>query len=567
MEHVGRPAMQDAGSDGNQANDDTENVVIYDVIVVGSGATGGVAAKELGEKGLKVLVLEAGRSLDAKTDLDNGPKAMAKRLYNLGRRRQSYQALHPGYWKANPDLFVNEQENPYTTPDDKPFSWVRGRQVGGKSLTWGGITLRLSDYEFKAASLDGFGQDWPISYDDLAPYYDHLEDFFQVHGSVDGLPQLPDGHYQDPADFTPAEVYLKSCLDDDTPMIISRGFPRHRATQAQPWPRSSSLGSSLQAGLATGNVTVQSDAVVSHLVFDPETRCATGVSYRDRHSHQAYTVHSRTVMLCASAIESVRILLHSTAAYQPGGLANQSDCLGRYLMDHVSTSRFFILPDVDTIHSSDLSGCDSFFIPRLCNLDGPKERFMRGYGLWGGIQRFGLPSWLQKQKGAVGFLIGHGEVLPRSHNRVSLNPDMVDAWHIPVAHIDCNWSDNELEMVRHMHGVMEAIVKRAGGQCMGLTDLFHVPVLADYVRKLEDVMAFAAPPGYYIHEMGGACMGTTPQTSVLNRHNQCWEAPNVFVTDGACWTSSGWQSPTLTSMALTARASAFIATHLPNNAL
>ncbi|MEM8717137.1 MAG: GMC family oxidoreductase, partial [Cyanobacteria bacterium P01_G01_bin.4] len=537
MERVGHSASQEADGHSN----------IYDVIVIGSGATGGVAAKELGEKGLKVLILEAGRSLDAKTDLNNGPKAMAKRLYNLSTRRQARQALHPGYWKANPDLFVNEQDNPYTTAENKPFTWVRGRQVGGKSLTWGGITLRLSDYEFKAASRDGFGQDWPISYDDLAPYYDRLEDFFQVHGSADGLAQLPDGHYQNPAKFTPGEVYLKSCLDDDMPMIISRGFPLHQATEEQPWPRSSSLGSSLQVGLATGNVTLQSDAVVSHLVFNSETRRATGVTYRDRLSHQDYTVHGRAIMLCASAIESVRILLHSTAAYQPGGLVNQSDLLGRYLMDHVSTARFFILPDVDSSHIADLSGCDSFFIPRLCNLDHPEETFKRGYGLWGGIQRFGVPDWLQKRKGATGFLIGHGEVLPQHHNRVSLSPDIVDAWGIPVAHIDCDWSDNELEMVRHMHNAMESIVKRAGGQCMRLTDLFHVPVLTNYARKMEEVMAFAAPPGHYIHEVGGACMGLSPQTSVLNPRNQCWDAPNVFVTDGASWTSSGWQSPTLTS--------------------
>ncbi|NET10194.1 MAG: GMC family oxidoreductase [Symploca sp. SIO2B6] len=233
---------------------------ICDVIVVGSGATGGVAAKELSEQGLSVLVLEAGRSIEPK-DLGNGAIAMAKRLYNLGTQRQSFQALHPGYWKTNPDLFVNEQENPYTTPDDKPFSWVRGRQVGGKSLTWGGITLRLSDYEFKAASRDGYGQNWPISYRDLAPYYDRLEQFFGVQGACDDLPQLPNGHYQSPATFTPAEIQFKASMERaiassqssspfssqsspepfslHTPrMIISRGFPLHRPTRDRPWPRS-----------------------------------------------------------------------------------------------------------------------------------------------------------------------------------------------------------------------------------------------------------------------------------------------------------------------------------------
>ncbi|NEQ95480.1 MAG: GMC family oxidoreductase [Cyanothece sp. SIO2G6] len=542
----------------------------YDVVVVGSGATGGIAAKELSERGLQVLVLEAGRSLNSPQMLSNGIPAMTKRLYNLATGQQSRQASHPGYWKANPDLFINEQDNPYTTPENKPFSWTRGRQVGGKSLTWGGITLRLSDYEFKATSQDGFGQDWPIAYSDLAPYYDYLERFFQVQGRADGLPQLPDGCYARAATFTPAEAYLKSVLetsgDAESRLIISRGFSLHPQSERTPngsWPRSSSLGSSLVAALTTGRVTLQSDAVVSHLNFGPGSDKATGVTYFDRIHHTQHTVHGRSIMLCASAIESVRILLHSTAAYQTNGLANASDLLGRYLMDHVSTSRFFVLPTAPPLEKpTELSGSGSFFIPRSCNLGNQDQPFLRGYGLWGGIQRFGVPAVLQKVDGAIGFLIGHGEVLPQHHNRVTLDPNVVDAWGIPVPHIDCQWSDNEMAMVQHMHQRIESIVQQAGGRCMGLTDLFHAPLMGAYLRKMEKILAFAAPPGYYIHEVGGACMGTSPQNSVVNAHNQCWEAPNVFVTDGACWTSSGWQSPTLTSMALTARASEFIAQQL-----
>jgi len=535
----------------------------YDAIVVGSGATGGVAAKELSQRGLKVLVLEAGRDIGP-NDLNNSAKAMAKRGYNLFiSRRQSYQSMHPGYWKANPDLFTDEKDNPYTTPAGKPFYWIRGRQVGGKSLTWGGITLRLSDYEFKAASRDGHGTDWPIAYADLAPYYDHLERFLGVHGNRDGLPQLPDGHYLAPGKFTPAEHHLKQVVEKhwpDRPMIISRGFPVHKPTPEEPWSRASSQGASLRAAMATGHVTIKADAVVSHIIFEPSTRKAKGVGYVDRIHKTAHEVRGRIVVLCASTIESVRILLHSTEQHQPGGLVNRSGRLGCFLMDHVSTSRFFFLPDFQPpVQSFNLSGCDSFFIPCFCNLETQHEDFLRGYGLWGGVQRFDPPNVIRRVgKGAIGFLIGHGEVLPRAENQVQLDPSTVDAWDIPVPHIDCAWSENEHRMLVHINQQIEDIVQVAGGQCMGLTDLFRVPFFSDYIRQMEATMALATPPGYYIHEVGGAGMGTTPDNSVVNCQNQCWETPNLLVTDGACWPSSGWQSPTLTEMAITARACALI---------
>jgi choline dehydrogenase-like flavoprotein len=538
---------------------------IYDAIVVGSGANGGVAAKELSERGLKVLVLEAGRALDPQVDLGHNVRDMAKRFYNLAiARRQSHQALHPGYWKANPDLFIDEKDNPYTTPPDQPFYWTRGRQVGGKSLTWGGITLRLSDYEFKAASRDGHEQDWPIGYADLAPYYSELERFLKVRGNQDGLAQLPDGEYQPTLPLTPAELHLKSVVEtqwSDRRLIASRGFPLHRSTAAEPWAPSSSNGSTLKAAIATGNVTLRSDAVVSHIIFDPDTHKARGVGFIDRISKEAHEVFGRTVVLCASTIESVRILLHSTEKYQPGGLINTSGALGRFLMDHVSTSTFFFLPGFKQPEKPfDLSGCDSFFIPCFCNLESQQQDFLRGYGIWGGVQRFDLPGIFRKVgEGSIGFLIAHGEVLPRYNNQVQLSGDVVDAWGIPVPHIECAWSDNEHRMLAHMHTQIDEIISLAGGKPMKLTDIFRVPIFSDFVSRMEETMAFSAPPGYYIHEVGGARMGTSATNSVVNAHNQCWEAPNLFVTDGACWVSSGWQSPTLTEMAITARASAFIA--------
>nr|WP_310415399.1 GMC family oxidoreductase [Chamaesiphon sp. OTE_8_metabat_110] len=550
--------------DGRMSGDFEE---IYDAIVVGSGANGGVAAKELGERGLKVLVLEAGRTIDPDADLGHPVRDMTKRLYNLASRRQSYQSMHPGYWKANPDLFIDEQDNPYTTPPDRPFSWIRGRQVGGKSLTWGGITLRLSDYEFKAASRDGHEQDWPIAYADLVPYYSKLERFFQVRGDRDGLAQLPDGDYQPTIPLTPGELHLKQVVETrwpDRQLIASRGFGLPKPTAAQPWPPSSSQGSSLQAALETGNVTLQADAVVSHVIFDPTTRQATGVAYIDRLTKQQHQVSGRTVVLCASTIESVRILLHSTAKYQPHGWVDKSGLLGRFLMDHVSTATFFFIPGLPPPATPfPLSGCDSFFIPCFVNLKSQAEDFLRGYGIWGGVQRFDLPGIVRKVgAGSIGFAIAHGEVLPRYDNRVQLDAAVVDAWGIPVPHIECAWSDNEQRMLAHMHAQIDETIALAGGKPMKLTEMFRMPLVGNFVRKMEETMSFSAPPGYYIHEVGGARMGTTPTNSVVNDRNQCWDAPNLFVTDGACWPSSGWQSPTLTEMAITARACEFIATKL-----
>ncbi len=533
----------------------------WDAVVVGAGANGSVAAMVLAEAGLRVLVLEAGPDLSARRALGSEPLNSLRRLAHLSSGRQRLQRHHPGFWKHNPELFVDERQNPYSTPPDAPFLWTRGRQVGGKSLTWGGITLRLSEAEFQAGRRDGHGPAWPIGTAELAPFYDRLETLLGVHGQRDGLPQLPDGRYLPPLPFTPGEKHLQTAIGRELglPLIHSRGFRLHRPTPAQPWPPSSAQGRSLARALATGRVQLRSGAVVSHLEMDRSGRRAEAVVLVDAASGGRERLAAPLVVLCASTIETVRLLLHSSDAVRSGGLSDPSGSLGRYLMDHISTSRFFSIPAIGAPpEPAELSGAGSCFIPNTVNLEeGSSEAFLRGYGIWAALQRFDPPALLRRRPGeAVGFLIGHGEVLPRAGNLVSLDGSRTDAWDLPIPHIDCRWGTNEAAMVAHMQARMAAVVAAAGGRIRPIEELFVLPVLEPLIRNSLAVRPEPPPPGYYIHELGGARMAESPEEGVVDPWNRCWGAANVLVTDGACWPSAGWQSPTLTEMAITWRACA-----------
>ena len=530
----------------------------FEAIVVGSGATGGVAALTLAEAGLRVLVLEAGPELSPRQALGREPGNSIRRVTGLLSGRHRQQAQHPGYWKQNPLLYIDEQAHPYSHPPDRPFLWTRGHQVGGRSLTWGGITLRLSDREFKAADHDGHGVNWPICHDDLAPHYRALEKLLAVHGQRDGLLQLPDGWCRTPLPSTDEEKRFSRAVQSSLnyPWIPSRGFELPATNQDSAWPRSSSLGSTLQKALATGRVELCSGHMVERLLMAPGQERAAGVVTVKLSDGSRTRLDAPLVVLCASTIHTLRILLQSAQDQTVDGFADPSGALGTGLMDHVSTSRFFAMPaESDVINPAPLSGAGSFFIPFGSCLDSTEPvDFLRGYGLWGGINRFDPPAVLKRQRDCrLGFLIGHGEGLAQPDNVVSLS-SQTDAWGVPIPHIDCHWGDNERSMVQHMQASMRAAITAAGGEMRPLHDLVHLPLIEPLVSSSTATGDEAPPPGYYIHEVGGAAMGEHETQSVVDPFNRLWRCPNVLVVDGACWPTSAWQSPTLTMMAITRRA-------------
>lgn len=544
---------------------------VFDAIVIGSGITGGWAAKELTEKGLQTLVLEAGRPIDPAKDYVEHVPVWKQRFRGMGDKRksseiQAVQTTSDGVDEWNSKFFVNDKENPYTTPSDKPFLWIRGRQVGGRSIMWGRQSYRWSDLDFEANLRDGIAVDWPIRYQDISEWYDYVEDFIGVSGRAEGLPQLPDGKFLPPMEFTCAEETVRDSVathfGKERRLTIGRTAiltQPHRGRAAchycGPCSRGcitksyfSSLNSTLPAAQATGKLTVRPHSVVHSLTFDPKTRRVSGVQVIDGQTKETVEFKAKVVFLCASALESTRILLNSKSTDFPNGLANSSGQLGRNVMDHVmgGGASGIIAGHEDKMPQGRRP--NGIYMPRFRNVKEKHPEFLRGYGFQGGAERDGWTRGMEmagfgaefkhalRQPGPWRFqFYGFGECLPNPENYVALDPEVKDAWGIPALQIVCKWRENERALLLDMSIAASEMLAAAGAR--------------DITTFVED-----NAPGLTIHEMGTARMGRDPKTSVLNSHNQAHDVQNLFVTDGACMVSSSCVNPSLTYMALTARA-------------
>ncbi len=543
----------------------------YDAIVIGSGISGGWAAKELTEKGLKTIMLERGRDIVHVKDYVNANKAPWEFEHRGGRTVQmekDYPVLKRDYPlnETNLDYWVNEKESPYV--EIKRFDWFRGYHVGGRSLMWGRQSYRWADVDFEANLKDGIGVDWPIRYKDLAPWYSHAEKFAGISGNRDGLAILPDGDFMPPMEMNCVEkdvaarmnAYYKS--NGDRHMIIGR-----TANITQPLPGRtncqyrnkcwlgcpfgayfSTQSSTLPAAVATGNLTVRPWSIVTKILYDKDTKKAKGVEVLDAQNNQTYQYFAKIVFLNASTLNSAWVLMNSATDVWHDGLGSSSGELGHNLMDHhlgVGAGG-----TVEGYEDKYYFGrrANGVYIPRYRNLNGEKRDYIRGFGYQGGggreewgrtIPELSIGGEFKDTLSEPGEwtmgIGGFGETLPYHENRAFLDKDKKDKWGLPVLAIDATVKDNEMKMRIDMANDAKEMLEKAG---------------------VKNVHTFNSEPvlGRGIHEMGTARMGRDPKTSVLNEWNQVWDAKNVFVTDGACMASTACQNPSLTYMALTARA-------------
>ena len=546
----------------------------YDAIVVGSGISGGWAAKELTEKGLKVLMLERGKNIEHIKDYKNAHKE----AWDYPHRDLPTQAMKEDYPVIKRDyplnestygMWANEKDNPYV--EKKRFDWYRGYHVGGRSLLWGRQSYRLNKADFEANAKEGIAVDWPIRYDEIAPWYDYVERFAGISGNRDGLDVLPDGQYQ-PA--MPLNI-----VEKDVAARVEKAFngSRHvipgrtsNMTEAKPdegrvncqyrakcWlgcpfgAYFSTQSSTLPAAVKTGNLTLRPYSIVKEIIYDKDKKRAVGVEVIDAETNQTYVFKSRLVFVNASAFNSAWLLMNSATDVWEGGLGSSSGELGHNVMDHHFRVGAYAEAEgyEDKYHYGRRPS--GFYVPRFRNWGDDKRDYVRGFGYQGsasrqgwrrGVAELGVGADLKDALSQPGpWQIGmtaFGEILPYHENRIFLDKTVKDKWGLPVLAMDVAIRDNEIKMRKDMKQDAVDMLEAAG---------------MSNVRGYESDYA----PGMGIHEMGTARMGRDPKTSVLNAHNQVWDAPNVFVTDGACMTSASCVNPSLTYMALTARAADF----------
>lgn len=541
----------------------------YDAIVIGSGISGGWAAKELTEKGLKTIMLERGQNIEHVKDYVNAVKGPWEFPHRGGRTQkmiQDHPVLKRDYPlnEMNVDWWVNEQECPYV--EVKRFDWFRGYHVGGRSLLWGRQTYRWSDFDFEANAKDGIAVDWPIRYKDIEPWYTYVEKFAGVSGSKENLPQLPDSHFMPPMEMNVVEKdvsdRIKKHYENKRAMIIGRCANitepiqersnckyRNKCWLGCPFGAYfSTQSSTLPAAMKTGNLTVRPWSIVTKILYDKDTKKAKGVEVLDAETNKTYQYFSKVVFLNASTLNSAWVLMNSATDIWPDGLGSSSGELGHNLMDHhLGVGAGGTVEGYDDKYYFGRRA-NGIYIPRFRNLFGDKRDYIRGFGYQGGASRQGWSREIAEMNIGGDFkdalaepgewsmgMGGFGEILPYHENKATLDKNKKDKWGLNVLAIDAEWRDNERKMRVDMKNDAMEMLEAAG---------------------VKNVQGFDGDGtmGRGIHEMGTARMGLDPKTSVLNKWNQVWDAPNVFVTDGSFMASSNCVNPSLTYMAMTARA-------------
>ncbi|MFZ1530359.1 MAG: GMC family oxidoreductase [Ferruginibacter sp.] len=548
----------------------------YDAIVIGSGISGGWAAKELTEKGLKTLVLERGRNIEHVKDYITANKE----IWEFPHRGQPTQQMVQDYPVLKRDyplnetvlhMWANDKDCPYT--EVKRMDWFRGYHVGGRSLMWGRQSYRWNKWDFEANAKDGIATDWPIRYEELAPWYSHAEKFAGIQGSKQGLDVLPDGEFMPAMEMNVVEkdvsAKLKTAYNGKRHMFIGRSAnitqPHHNRTNCQYRDRCwrgcpfggyfSTQSATLPAAVATGNLTLEANKIVTKLKYDKDKKRATGVEVIDAETNKTYVYEAKIIFVCASAFNSAWILMNSATDVWPDGLGSSSGELGHNIMDHHFRNGA----------SGRVEGFDDkyefgrrptgIYVPRFRNIYDDKRDYIRGFGYQGGAYRgrgmdiaeFSIGAELKdalSEPGSWGMgIMAFGEMLPYHENKMTLDKTRKDKWGLPLPAFDVEIKENEKKMRKDMEDDAAEMLTKAGVKDVKTYDYgYHV--------------------GMGIHEMGTARMGRDPKSSVLNGHNQVWDAPNVFVTDGACMTSASCVNPSLTYMALTARAADFAVNEL-----